>query len=492
MRIAHLSAEVAPFAKTGGLGDVVGALPIYQAELGHDVAVWMPYYRHVREWLERHGEPPRALTEPLQVELGHRSYEVGLLATTLPDTGVPVYLVAHAPFFDRPSIYGSFYGQDDGHLRYGLFVRATLAAMRRLQLAPDVLHAHDWHASLAPMALAWDRPRDGHFEKTATVLTIHNAAYQGIYPLGEFGALGLPSGARSEAGAVWKGAVNLLKGGILGANVISAVSPTFAREITTRDGGFGLDPILRHRQEDLVGIVNGIDPKVWNPAVDRRLPERYDAAHLEGKLANRRHLLTRAGMDPDDRGFVVGLVGRLTSQKGYDLLFPVLDELLDDGVRFVFLGSGDPALEAAIHTASHRAQKRFWGYVGFQEDLAHLIESGADAFLMPSRFEPCGLNQLYSLAYGTPPIVRRVGGLADTVTGYDGRNDDLATGFSFDSPEPSALRDAVRWAHRCYRDMTLWTKLVQNGMAQDFSWRRSAEKYVALYQRALAKRTARD
>ncbi len=488
MRIAHLSAEIAPFAKTGGLGDVVGALPRYQASLGHDVAVWMPYYRQVREWLKKKAISPEWVTEPLRVELGYQTYEVGLLRTKLPGSDVPVYLVAHDPFFDRDGIYAGFYGRDDGYKRYALFVRAALEAMRRLQLVPDVLNAHDWHTALAPMAIAWDRPRDWHFRKTATVLTIHNAAYQGMYAPDVFIHLGLPSGVFSEAGVMWNGAVNLMKGGVLSADAITAVSPTFAREIASEQGGFGLDPVLRYRRRSLVGILNGIDTDVWNPAVDTRIPERYDAEHLERKLVNRRHLLKLANMAADDRGFVVGVVGRLTSQKGYDLLFPVLDDLIRDGIRFVFLGSGEDGLEAKLHHYSHAARGRFWGYVGFNEDLAHLIEAGADAFLMPSRFEPCGLNQMYSLAYGTPPIVRRVGGLADTVVPYDGRNLALATGFNFDAAEPHALRETVRWAHRTYQHPQQWTRIVRNGMAKEFSWTLSAERYVKLYERLLARK----
>lgn len=484
MRIAHLSAEVSPLAKTGGLGDVAGALPKTLAELGHEVSVWMPYYRQVREFLAKKGIAPVQALDPMRLDVGYAQVEVGLLRTELPGSDVPLYLVAQDELFDRPELYSpDYFGRDDGLFRYAVYVRATLEAMRRLQQVPDVLHAHDWHAALAPMALRWDEPRDWHFGRTATVLTIHNAAYQGMYPPESFVSLGLPRAALSDAGLGWRGAVNLLKGGVLAADAITAVSPTFAHEITTPDGGFGLDPILRHRARALVGIVNGIDPNVWNPATDRKIPRTYDAETLDGKLENRRALLAKAGMDPDDRGFVVGVVGRLVRQKGYDLLFPVLDELLGDGIRFVFLGSGEDELERSMHAWSHRRPGRFWGYVGFDDELAHLVEAGADAFLMPSRFEPCGLNQLYSLAYGTPPIVRRVGGLADTVVSFEGGNAEVATGFGFDAATPWALRDTVRWAHRTYRDPALWTRLMKNGMARDFSWRRSAERYVALYER---------
>jgi starch synthase len=483
MRIAHLSAEVTPFAKSGGLGDVVGSLPKAQASLGHDVTVWMPLYREVWEVLHKQGIQPVVACDPFPVPLGGHQQQVGILQTTLPGSNVPLYLVGADDFFDRPQIYSpNADGEDDGILRYTVFVRAVFGAMQRLWNAPEVLHAHDWHAALAPMALAWDQPRDWIFNNTATVLTIHNLAYQGIYQRRAFEVLGLPAGVLPQLD--WDGALNLMKGGIVAADVITAVSPTFAREIMTPAGAFGLDPITRMRSQDLIGIVNGIDPLVWNPAVDPRIPYPYDVNSLEGKHENRKALLAACGMDPSDSGFVVGVIGRLTQQKGFDLLFPVLGDLIGAGVRFVMLGSGEPDLERQMHRFSSFSGGRFWGYVGFQEDLAHRIEAGADSLLMPSRFEPCGLNQLYSLAYGTPPIVHRVGGLADTVVGYDGWNRHTATGFTFDAPTSRALRDTVLWAQNCYRDPALWTELAQNGMRQDYSWKHSAEIYVEVYRAA--------
>ena len=477
MHIAHLSAEVTPFAKRGGLGDVAGALPKAQAELGHDVTVWMPLYREVRDLLQKGKMKAELACDPFVVG----GQQVGVLRTQLPDSAVPLFLIGADEYFDRKEIYGtSASGEDDGIVRYSLFVRAVLAAMHRVTGPPDVLHAHDWHTALAPMALAWDRPRDSFFSKTATVLTIHNLAYQGIYPRRMFPVLGLPGEALAQAD--FDGAVNLLKGGIVAADVITAVSPTFAREITTQDGGFGLDPILRKRSGDLIGIVNGIDPLVWNPATDSKIAANYDAGSIEKKLANRRALLETCGMNPDDGGLVVGLIGRLTHQKGFDLLFPALRDLLGAGVRFVMLGEGERDLQNQMLQYSHHASGRFWGYVGRDENIAHSIEAGADAFLMPSRFEPCGLNQLYSLAYGTPPIVRRTGGLADTVVPFDGSNRESATGFGFDAATPKALRDTVLWAQRCYHDPLLWTQLALNGMRQDYSWKHSAELYTEVYR----------
>jgi starch synthase len=486
MRISHLSAEVTPFAKSGGLGDVVGALPKAQAELGHDVAVWMPLYREAREAMRKRGMEPEVACEPFHVG----AQQVGILRTRLPDSEVPLFLIGADEYFDRKQIYSTAAsGEDDGIVRYALFVRAALAAMERLGLGPDILHAHDWHAALAPMAIAWDRPRRPIFDGTATLLTIHNLAYQGIYPRRLFPVLGLSHDALPKVD--WNGAVNLMKGGIVAADAITAVSPTFAREIMTPDGAFGLDPVLRMRSGVLLGIVNGIDPLVWNPAVDRKIPMNYDASTIGKKLENRRALLESCGMSPEEGGLVVGMIGRLTHQKGFDLLFPVLGDLIGAGIRFVMLGSGEPDLERQMHRYSGASGGRFWGFVGFQEDLAHRIEAGADAFLMPSRFEPCGLNQLYSLAYGTPPIVRRVGGLADTVVPYDGTNGGSATGFAFDAATPRALRDTVLWAQRCYHDPGLWTRLALNGMRQDFSWKHSAERYVEVY-RAVRRHKGRE
>jgi len=481
LRIVHLAAEVSPFAKTGGLGDVVGALPKFQADRGDEVSVWMPLYRKVREELDRRGIRPQWVMDPFRVEVGFHSYEVGIVKTTLPGSEVPVYFVGHDPFFDRPEIYApGFGGKDDGLLRYAVFVRAALAAIRRLGPAPDVLHCHDWHTSLAPMALAWDRPRDWIFERTVSVMTIHNVAYQGVYAREEMIHLGIP--ADSWPGLDFNGDLNLLKGAVVAADGLTTVSPRFAWEMTTAEGGFGLHPILSARSADLVGIVNGIDGHVWNPAVDPKIPENYSLDDLERKRDNRRALLALTGMDRDDPGLVVGLVGRLTNQKGIDLLFPVLGDLIGRGIRFVALGSGESELENRFHAVSNRATGRFWGYVGFNDELAHLIEAGADTFLMPSRFEPCGLNQLYSLAYGTPPIVRNVGGLADTVVGFDGSNLDRATGFAFDQASPMALWGSVRLAQACYHEPDVWTRIVRNAMAQDFHWERAAQRYEELYR----------
>lgn len=489
MRIAHLSAEVAPLAKTGGLGDVLGALPWAQQQLGHDVSVWMPLYRQVSEGARVGCWALSQALAPFTLELGFEPHEISVLRTELPGTQVPVYLVANARFFDRPDVYFSdASGKDDGLQRFCVFVRGALEAMRRLGQVPDVLHAHDWHTALAPMALAWDPAVAAAFGPAVSVFTIHNLAFQGACDASEFKWLGLPESARGQA--LWHDRLNLMKGATLAASAVNTVSPSAAREMATPEGGFGLDPVFRSKGDDLVGVLNGVDPRVWNPGRDPHIARRYrrglDVA--AARAENRRSLLTMAGMDADDPGFVVGLTGRLTHQKGFDLLLGALDELLAENVRFVLLGSGEPALEAAMRERSRQARRRFFAYVGFDETLAHLVVAGADAFLMPSRFEPCGLSQLYALAYGTLPIVRRAGGLKDTVVPFTGDNAGAATGFAFDEPTAPALREAVRFAARTRRSEPLWRRLRENAMAQDFSWERSARTYLDLYAWRLRER----
>jgi starch synthase len=316
------------------------------------------------------------------------------------------------------------------------------------------------------------------------VITIHNLGYQGVYGRAEFPILGLPDEVWTGGAIEHRGAVNLLKGAIVAADMITAVSPTYANEIRTQEGGMGLDGALKARGERVVGILNGVDTTVWNPAHDPHLPAHFGTEDLRGKAECRAELCRLAGFEPGDPGIILGAIGRLTDQKGFDLLLEAAPELIRRGVRIAMLGSGEPALEGAMRLLEAHAPGRFRGFVGYDEPTAHRIEAGADAFVMPSRFEPCGLNQMYSLAYGTPPIVRKTGGLADSVEGFDGGNLDVATGFTFDEASPHALASAVLWAQRVFFDRETWRRIVRNGMTQDFSWDRSAEKYEAVYRRA--------
>jgi starch synthase len=489
LRVTHLAAECVPFAKTGGLGDVVGALPKALMARGHDVDVFVPFHLQAAEWYRRRLTWPVLALPPFDVSILGRPYTVGLLRGTLPGSDVPVFFVAQDPLFHRTRIYApNESGRDDGLWRFTLFVRAAVQAMKRMGRRPQILHSHDWHPALAVMLGAWSSWRDRWFDDVASVLTIHNVAYQGVYGAGEFASLGLPAEAWTGGSVVFAGDVNLLKGAIVAADMLTAVSPTYAWEITTPAGGLGLDGVLRSRGDRLVGILNGIDDTIWNPSVDGLIAAPYSAADLSGKAECRRDLCRLASLDPDDAGMILGSVGRLTDQKGFDLAMGAAPELIRRGVRLVLLGTGEPQLEHAMRLLPAHHPGRAAAFVGYSEELAHKIEAGADAYLMPSRFEPCGLNQMYSLAYGTPPIVRRTGGLADSVLGYDGGNLEKATGFLFDDPSSHAVAAEVLRAQSVFFHPDAWQRLMRNGMAQDFSWSRSAAAYDAVYLRARAVR----
>ncbi len=485
MRITHLSAECVPFAKTGGLGDVAAALPKALASRGHDVDVFVPFHLDAANWYRRRNEWPAAATPPYRVSVLGADYEVGLLAGRIPGSDVPVFFVAHDPLFHRASIYApNERGQDDGIWRFSLFVRAAVEGLKRMGRKPQVMHSHDWHPSLAPMLGAWSSWRDPWWDDVSSVLTIHNAAYQGIYAPSLFPVLGLPYDAWTGGAVEFGGAVNMLKGAIVAADRITAVSPTYAREIQTPELGHRLDGVLRNRGERLSGILNGIDTEEWNPSRDRHIAARYSLEDPSGKDVCRADLCRLAGFDAGDPSFVLGAIGRLTDQKGFDLLLESATELVRRGVRIAMLGSGEPALEGAMRLLEAHAPGRFRAFVGYDEALAHKIEAGADAIVMPSRFEPCGLTQMYSLAYGTPPIVRRTGGLADTVVGFEGGNLDAATGFSFEDPSPHALAATVLFAQRVFFQRETWRRLVENGMRVDNSWDRSAAAYEDVYRRS--------
>ncbi len=463
----------------------MGSLPKALAARGHDVDVFMPFHLEAARWYRRRQSWPEAALPPFEVSILGRAHTVGLLWDLLPGSTVPVYFVAHDPLFHRRQIYApDDRGRDDGLWRFTLFVRAAIDALKRLDRRPRVLHAHDWHPALAPMLGAWSNWRDRWFDDVASVLTIHNLGYQGVYGREEFPILGLPDAAWTGGAVEFRGAVNLLKGAIVAADMITAVSPTYANEIRTKAGGFGLEAVLGARTDRVVGILNGVDTSVWNPARDPHLPARYSREDLRGKAECRAELCRIASFEPGDPAMILGAIGRLTDQKGFDLLLEAAPELIRRGIRIAMLGSGEPALEGAMRLLEAHAPGRFRGFVGYDEPVAHLIEAGADAFVMPSRFEPCGLSQMYSLAYGTPPIVRRTGGLADSVVSYDGWNLDRATGFSFDAPAPHALAAEVLSAQHVFFQRDRWRRIVENGMAQDFSWDRSAEKYEAVYRRA--------
>ena len=472
-----IASEALPFAKTGGLADVLGALPVALARLGHEVDVVMPRYRGITA-----GEPSGAVT----VRLGGQVADAQI---RIADAGrVRTIFVDHPPYFDRDYLYGDA-GQDypDNPERFAFL---SLAALEWAGSSPhrfDVVHGHDWQSGLAPVLL-----RNGYapatLASTPAVFTIHNLAYQGVFDASWLTRLGFGwSLMRIDALEYW-GRISYLKGGIMFSRMITTVSPRYAREIQTPEFGFGFDGILGHRADDLVGILNGIEYDRWDPARDPYLPEPFDATSLAGKLAAKRIVLETFGMPAGEAGLarpLVGLISRLVDQKGFDLIAEIADELPKLDASFVLLGSGDRRYEDLWLGLASRHPDRIGATIGFDESLAHRIEGGADLFLMPSRFEPCGLNQMYSLRYGTVPVVRAVGGLYDTVRNFDPRTGE-GTGFSFDEYSAQALLDTLQWALGVYRDRETWRRIQQAGMTQDFSWDASARQYVKVYERALA------
>jgi starch synthase len=480
MRIAQVSAELAPFAKTGGLGDVCAALPRYLTAAGHDVRPFVPLYGNLRTGRDR--MVPVGYAQDVPVRLGPRTFTFSLFATELPGTAVPVYFVRCPALYDRAATYTA---DPDEHLRFAFLTVAAIESCQRMGFSPDVFHAHDWHAALLPLYLntlyAWDRAR---FGATRTVLTIHNVGYQGTVSSRAVDDLGLaPHRALLHRDELARGRLSFLLHGILYANALTTVSRTHALEMLSPEHGMGMDAWLRARADDFVGIVNGIDTAIWSPAIDPHLAARYDAHDLAGKEVDKRALLEGLGLPYAASAPVIGIVSRLTAQKGLDLLEGVLPDLLAAAdVRLVALGSGDPRLETFFTDLARRFPQKASYTRGYDEPLSHRIEAGADLFLMPSRYEPCGLNQMYSLRYGTPPVVRRTGGLADTVVPFDRRTGE-GTGFVFEHATAAGVAWGLREALTTWLDRPAWARLVQNGMAQDWSWETQIRHYLALYAR---------
>ncbi len=483
MNVLHVASELAPLIKTGGLGDVTGALSKALAAQGHAVRVLVPAYRSLsRQGLAR---TEIVVTAPF----GAQDVRVRVWSGLLPGTEVIVHALDAPEAFDRDGLYqdparGTDY--PDNLARFSLFCRAVLAAMPHLDWRPDVVHAHDWHAALVCAHLAWGEARSmPAWQGMPTVLTVHNLAYQGLFPAAQGAQTGLPSAARGQGGVGFRGQVNCLKGGLLSADRLTTVSPTYAREIQTAEFGCGLDAVLRRRAEDLTGILNGIDVDVWNPATDSHLAARYAAEDPAGKAACKRALQHELGL-PERPDLLIGMVQRLVEQKGVDLLLAALAELMAVPVQLVVLGSGAASYEAQLQAAARHHPDRVAVRLGFDEALAHQIEAGADAFLMPSRFEPCGLNQMYSMRYGTVPIVRRVGGLADTVVDLTPATLDAgtATGIVFDAYTPVALVAAVARATAAFARPARWRRLMHHGMTRDFSWTQAAGAYARVYEQA--------
>jgi starch synthase len=486
MRILFASAEISPLAKTGGLGDVCGSLPKALAQLGHEVTLFMPFYREAQQWFERTGADIEQVSQT-QITWANWSAEATLFRSTLPGTDIPLFLVGNDHFFDRPHIYSlRVDGYDDGIERYTFFSRAIIRACETLGIASDVVHVHDWHTALIPLYLESGLRFSPSFANARSVFTIHNLNYQGIGTAAQFAATGLHSAYWNPGAVEHFGEVNLMKGGIIFADQVSTVSPNYAREIRTPAHGAGLDGVLRSLSFKLTGILNGIDTEEWDPATDPQIESNYELGQLNGKALSKRSLLREAKLRMRAKTPLLCFVSRLVDQKGLDLLIPSLGHMLRAGAQAVILGSGESRYEDALESLAREFPDRCRVWIGFDANLAHRIYAGSDMLLMPSIYEPCGLNQMYALRYGTLPIVRMTGGLADTVVPFDGTNESEANGFGFTDIDPNDLFAATWIGILNYREGRVWKDLQENAMAADFSWDRSARQYEALYERARA------
>jgi starch synthase len=479
IRVLFASSEIAPFAKTGGLADVCEALPKALVSLGVQPTLVLPLYRSVKEG----GWDLEVVMEDLPVQVGEAEIKADIHQGQLTEE-IPVFFVQHDEFFDRSFLYGTSKGDYvDNAQRFCFVSRAVLALSEALKQRWDVIHCHDWQAALIPIYLKAIFSNHPLFERTKTILTIHNLGYQGIFPSEAFSHLGLHSRFFSIEGLEFWGKVNLLKGGIIFADQLTTVSPTYAKEIQTPDFGYGLEGVLQSKAAKLIGILNGVDYAQWNPEDDSHLAARYSFDDLQGKKTCKEDLLKRCQLPQDlmDRP-LLGMVSRLAGQKGVDILSQVVDRMMAAGAGLIILGAGEERYERLLVQMARKHPKQMSMTVAFDEALAHQIEAGCDIYLMPSLYEPCGLNQMYSLKYGTIPVVRKTGGLADTVVEVDIKKG-KGTGFLFSAYDPDALWKAIEKALQCFADKELWGQLIQQAMAQDFSWSRSAKEYFRLYRR---------
>ncbi len=497
MKIVLASSEVVPFAKTGGLADVAGALPRELEKLGHDIVVFMPAYRCI------HRAEPAVESTPVEFVLpvGNRVEAGRLLFSKLPDSQVTVFFVEHSHYFDRAQLYGSG-GNDyeDNCERFTFFSRAVLESIRILGLNPDVVHVNDWQTGLIPALIKCEYRDHPSFENTSSLITIHNLAYQGIFEREKMAVTGLDGRYFNWRQMEFYGSLNLLKTGIVFADSINTVSPTYAAEIQQREQGCGLEGVLQDRRDRLSGILNGIDVSEWNPATDKHIAMTFDSdfdlnVGNRGKAKCKHALQVEAKLDPDPDVPLIGIVGRLATQKGWSLILPVLKAFLDSvAAQWVILGTGEPDYHHVLASLHRSYPDKLGLTLGFSNEYAHRIEAGADLFVMPSQYEPCGLNQMYSMAYGTIPIVRKTGGLADTVVNatHETTDNGTANGFSFDEFTPAALQATLARALRMYNEhRPTWNQLVQSGMKRDWSWNSSARQYEEVYRRTMLRESQR-
>jgi len=487
-RVLMVSPEVVPFAKTGGLADVCGALPHALGGLGHDVRVLMPLYREVDA--KAHQLRRSAALKDVPIRVGDKEIRVDFRIGRLPESKVKVYFAEQPALYDRDGLYvDPETGQDfpDNALRFVTLPRAALALCERLDWIPDIIHCHDWQTALIPLMTKSDEYRTS-FARTRTILTIHNLGYQGNFPPETIELLENHRHLLQPMGPLeYFGDLSFLKAGVVFADKLNTVSPTYAREIqASEEYGYGFQDILQERSEDLVGILNGLDVNVWNPETDPDIAVNYNRDSLDKKVENKKALCERVGFSYDKSVPLFGIISRLASQKGFDLLSEIRDSLVALPIQLVLLGTGEEQYETLLREMAARSPRKFHAVIGFNNKLAHRIEAGVDCFLMPSRYEPCGLNQMMSMRYGTIPLVRATGGLADTVIDIDD-DPQRGNGFAFSQYDADVFLETIKRALKTYANRSRWRDMQVRGMSQDFSWAASAKKYVELYEQALQK-----
>jgi starch synthase len=487
MKVAYIASEAVPYAKTGGLADVAGALPKALEELGCDVKLFIPKYAGVDE-LKNNLHYSWDVGE-IKIRINEEFRSVHLHRGKLPGSNVEVNLIDCPYYFFRSSIYTDDPDEDE---RFILFSKGIIEVLIRSNWQPDVIHCNDWQTGLIPLYIKNNYKAYKIFNNTASLFTIHNIGYQGLFPKESLINADIDAKYFYPEGPVeFYDKVSFIKTGIVFSELINTVSKTYAQEILTPEYGAGLDGILTDRKDDIYGILNGIDYSAWDPRHDSLIPFRFSMNYLTGKQKNKKFLLDHLNIPFDDKTPVIGIVSRMVSQKGFDIFTDVIDDLMKLDAQWVILGNGQPEYEELFQTLAAAFPQKITAYIGFNNELSHLVEAGADIFLMPSLYEPCGLNQMYSLRYGTVPVVRKTGGLADTVLDWDEMKQkglETGTGFSFTNYNGKDMLDALQRAIETYKDKKVWRKIQINGMKEDYSWEHSAKEYIMLYNKAVKKR----
>lgn len=484
LNILFASSEVEPFAKTGGLADVSGSLPKEIRKLSGDIRIFLPHYSTIDSAKYNIEDLPNS---GFEVQIGGNLIKGEIKLTSLDVNGkqLSVYLIHNDKYFDRGGLYVNplnNFDYEDNFERFVFFSRGVLEATKIIGWQPNIVHTNDWQTGLIPLYLKTLYSNDHFFANTKTVFTIHNLAYQGIFDKNEFPKTGLPWDVFKIDGIEFYDRINLMKAGIVYSDAVTTVSKNYAKEIRSSvEFGYGLEGLLAERKGNLYGILNGVDYSVWSPLNDEFIPQKYSGRNISKKIVNKKALLEKYGLPFDENIPVIGMISRLADQKGLDLIEASSDELLRLDLQLVFLGAGDEKYQLFLERLKERNPEKIGIYIGFSNELAHLIEAGSDMYLMPSRYEPCGLNQMYSLKYGTVPIVRATGGLEDSIEQYNPENKS-GTGFKFYDYDKNRLTETVRFALEVFGDKKSWLQIMKNGMKQDFSWKASAKKYMQLYK----------